>query len=466
MKRWKKLFCMAMAACLFCSVPTRAEVIVPPIPIQDQTLDQASMPQTESTIHMPQTEAQKGPGVEKTEAETSAAVQPETPILTVASIAKPEIAAQGAVLMDAATGRLLYEKNGETRYYPASITKLMTALLVIEHCNLDEVVTFSTTATTNLEEGAVSLKITTGDKLTVRQSLYALLLKSANEVANGLAEHVSGSVSGFAALMNQKAQSLGCTNTNFANPHGLNNSNHYTTPHDMARIARAAFQNDTLRQINNTLSYEIPATKLAPARTITIGHKMMYPSDSRYYPGIMGGKTGYTSLAGNTLVTGAERGGVRLIAVIMKSKSTQYTDTKALLDYGFALTATAPAQSAAAPAQPAATPTQPAAAPASGWVKDHTGWYYLKADGTRASNEWLTLDSYDYWFDSNAYMATGWRQFSNGAWYFFKPGGAMEKADWVMDQGKWFYLDSDGVMLKSAKTPDGYLVDEFGVWAS
>lgn len=368
------------------------------------------------------------------------------------NVTKPEIAAEGAVLMDAATGTVLYEKNADKAYYPASITKLMTALLVIENCNLDDTVTFSATATTNLEAGAVSLNITEGDKLTVRQCLYALLLKSANEVANGLAEHVAGSNAAFAKMMNDKAKALGCTNTNFVNPHGLNNSNHYTTARDMALIARAAFQNETLRKIDTTLSYELPATQKAGARMITMGHKMMYSTDSRYYPGIIGGKTGYTSLAGNTLVTAVEKDGVRLIAVILKSKSTHYADTKALLDYGFAVM------------KGGTGPSDVSSVPSAGWVQDGAGWYYIKTDGSRASNEWQNIDQKYYWFDSDAYMAAGWRQFSNGAWYYFKSSGAMATNCWIENHNQWFYLGADGVMLTNTTTPDGYQVDGNGVW--
>lgn len=250
-------------------------------------------------------------------------------------IQQPTVSSEGAVLMDAATGQVLYGKNQDQQFYPASITKVMTALIVLERCNLNDIVTFSAAATTNLESGAVSLGITEGDQLTVEQCLYGLLLKSANEIGNGLAEHVAGSVDAFADLMNAKARELGCKNTNFENPHGLNNENHKTTPYDMALIMRAALQNETFRRIDTTRSYEFPATKQAAARTITMGHKMMYPTDSRYYEGIIGGKTGYTSKAGNTLVTGVERNGIRLVAVIMKSQSTHYADTKAMLDYGF-----------------------------------------------------------------------------------------------------------------------------------
>ena len=219
------------------------------------------------------------------------------------SVTKPTIASEGAVLLNASTGEVLFEKNGTSRFYPASITKLMTALLTAENCALNDTVTFSKSATTNLESGAVTLNLVEGDKLTVEQCLYALMLKSANEVANGLAEHISGSVSAFADKMNARAKELGCTDTHFANPNGLNNEQHYTTPRDMALIARAAFQNPTVVKAASTLSYQIPATKKAAARTISMGHKMLYPNDSRYYQGVVAGKTGYTSKAGFRILT-------------------------------------------------------------------------------------------------------------------------------------------------------------------
>ncbi len=344
-----------------------------------------------------------------------------------ADIKQPVIQSEGAVLMDASTGTLLFSKNGETRYYPASITKLMTALLVAEKCNLSETVTFSKAATTNLESGAVTLGLTEGDKLTVEQSLYGLMLKSANEVANGLAEHVSGSVGAFSALMNARAKELGCTGTNFVNPNGLNSTSHYTTPHDMALIARAAYQNDTVKKVSSTLSYQIPATKKASARTVTMGHKMLNPGDSRYYQGVIGGKTGFTSLAGNTLVTCVEQNGVRLIAVIMKSKSIHYEDTKSLLDYGFALKAAGGTVQASS----------------QGWVQEGTKWYYKKQDGNKASNEWQNIGGVYYWFDTDSYMAA---------------------SRWVESNGKWFYMGSSGAMLKDATTPDGYRLDSSGAW--
>ena len=377
-----------------------------------------------------------------------------------ASIQQPAVEAEGAVLMDAATGNVLFSKNGDTKFYPASITKLMTALLVAENCGLDDKVTFSATATTNLESGAVSINMVEGDVMTVRQCLYALLLKSANEVGNALAEHVAGSNAKFAEMMNAKAAALGCTNTHFTNPHGLNDTNHYTTPHDMALIARAAFQNDTVKTVASTRTYTLPPTIKNPSGlTVTMGHKMLNPSDSRYYPGVIGGKTGYTSKAGNTLVTAVEKDGVRLIAVVMKSKSTHYTDTKALLDYGFELAKQQSAEGADGGSGGPGTGN-----PTSGWNQDSTGWFYIKEDGSRASNQWLKIAGEDYWFDPNAYMAVGWRKFNNGAWYYFHSSGAMAKNCWVKTNEQYFYLGSDGVMLTDTVTPDGYRVDENGIW--
>lgn len=439
-----------------------------------------------------QNTASSQPSVDTQASETVSAGQSQTTqaaVTTQSEITKPTVSSEGAVLLDAATGQVLYGKNENQQFYPASITKVMTALLVLEHCNLNDVVTFSASATTNLESGAVALGIVEGDQLTVEQCLYGLLLKSANEIGNGLAEHVAGSVSAFADMMNEKARSLGCKNTNFVNPHGLNNTEHKTTPYDMALIMRAALQNETFRKIDSTTSYKFPATKNADERTITMGHKMLYTSDSRYYEGIIGGKTGYTSKAGNTLVTGVERNGVRLVAVIMKSQSTHYADTKAMLDYGFTyyqqLTGHA-AGSVAIPAETSAntlegpagsttttstttgtttTPSVSATTTQTGWIEDSTGWYYVKEDGTLAVSEWLTLDGYDYWFDSNEYMATGWRQFTNGAWYYLRPhNGTMARNRWIEDGGAWYYLGEDGVLLTNTTTPDGYRVDENGIW--
>ena len=248
------------------------------------------------------------------------------------------ISADGGILIDADSGAILYEKNANEAYFPASITKILTALVILENCDLDETVTFSSFAVNSLEPDASILGARAGDQLSVRDCLYALLLQSANEVANALAEHCSGSIEAFAELMNKKAQSLGCTNSNFVNPSGLNNENHYTSAHDMALISQAAFANPTFVEIDATTYYDVPAGQLQQypdGWRYYAHHKMLKKNDPVYYEGIIGGKTGYTSLAGNTLVTCAERDGLRLITVILNGHQTHYTDTKALLDFGF-----------------------------------------------------------------------------------------------------------------------------------
>ena len=252
------------------------------------------------------------------------------------SVSKPAVESEGAVLYDATDGIFLYEKNADTQFYPASITKVMTALLAAENLDMDDTVTFSANAVDSVESGGTTLGITAGDTFKVSDLMYGLWLHSANEVANGLAEKISGSISAFCTKMNTRAKQLGATHTNFANPNGLNNSVHKTTPHDMALITAAAFENETVRTVAKTLHYTFPAGQSSGAYSMTMGHKMLNPSSEYYYQGFIGGKTGYTSKALNTLVSVAERNGIRLVAVVMKSNWKHYSDSKALFDYGFA----------------------------------------------------------------------------------------------------------------------------------
>lgn len=248
------------------------------------------------------------------------------------------ISADGGILMDINSGAVLFEKNSHEPYYPASITKILTALIVIENCGLDETVTFSNTAVNTLEPNSSILGARAGDTLSVRDCLYALLLQSANEVANALAEHCAGSMDAFAEKMNEKAAELGCTDSHFANPSGLNDPNHYVSAYDMALIAKAAFNNPTFVEVDSTTYYDVPAGKLKQypdGWRYYAHHRMLRRNDSLYYDGVIGGKTGYTSLAGNTLVTCAERDGMKLVAVVLNGHQTHYSDTKALFDYGF-----------------------------------------------------------------------------------------------------------------------------------
>ncbi len=255
----------------------------------------------------------------------------------------PQIYAESAVVIEASTGTILYNKDMDQVNYPASITKIMTALLTVENCAMDEVVTYSYYATHSIEVGSSSIGTTEGEELTVEESLYALLLMSANECGNGLAEHIAGSVEAFADMMNAKAAELGCTNTHFVNPHGLPDDNHYTTAHDMALILKAALQNEHFVRIAGTAKYNMRATNKDDEITYMTNHHYMiapYRGVTRYLDDtVIAGKTGYTDLAMGTLVTAAERNGMALLVVTMHTRPTGvygtplFDDTALLLDY-------------------------------------------------------------------------------------------------------------------------------------
>lgn len=247
-----------------------------------------------------------------------------------------DVQAEGAICMDLNSGTILYGKNIHEHFYPASITKILTALLVIENCDMDEEVVFSKRAVYDVEAGSSSAGYDVDDRITVKTALYALLLKSANEAANALAEHVAGSIEGFCDMMNERAAELGCTDTHFANPSGLNNEEHYTSAYDFALICKEAFANDIFLQVDGTTYYTLPASKRNPEPvTVYAHHSMLKKSNKLYYDGIIGGKTGYTSLAGNTLVTCAERENLKLVAIVLNGHQTHYEDTKQMLDFGF-----------------------------------------------------------------------------------------------------------------------------------
>lgn len=247
------------------------------------------------------------------------------------------IDSDAGIVMDANTGVVLYGKNIHETYSPASITKVLTSLIVLEHCSLDETVTFSESAVYNVESNSSSAGYDTGDTASVKDCLYALLLKSANEAANALAEHVAGSADAFAVLMNEKAAELGCQDSHFANPSGLNNEEHYVSAYDMALITRTAFENPTFAKIVETTYYKLPPNQKNPeGQGISPGNKLVKKNWPQYYrPDVLGGKTGYTSIALNTLVNGARQGDTTLITVILHSNNTQYEDTSRLLDFGF-----------------------------------------------------------------------------------------------------------------------------------
>jgi len=259
--------------------------------------------------------------------------------------ALPTVQAASAILIDATTGKVLFEKNSQEKQYPASITKLMTVLLALEKGKMSDTLTFSHEAVFGIEFGSSHIALQEGEQITLEQALYAIMVRSANEAALGVAEYISGSKEEFAKLMTARAKELGCKNTNFLNPNGLHDVNHYTCAYDMALIAKELLKfGDTFKTIMATNYYEIPPTnKQTETRYLHGQHQMMKPPSIYAYDGCEGGKTGFTNEAQNTLVTYAKRGDTELIAVVLKCHSAgHYVDSRALFDYGFANFETVP----------------------------------------------------------------------------------------------------------------------------
>jgi len=247
----------------------------------------------------------------------------------------PDISSEGAILMEVSTGTILYNKNGYEQFYPASTTKLMTALLAIEQCPLSDIVTCSYDSVHKIGWDSSRIGLVQGEQVNMEEALYAILLASANEVSYAVAEHIGGNLDGFVQMMNERAKDLGCINTNFANPHGLDDPEHYSSPYDLALIAKKLLEYPTFARISGAYYHEIPPTNLNVARPIANTHQILRRKIK--CEGVFAGKTGHTSIAGNCLVTCAERNGMTLICVIMKSPDSTvvYDDTISLLDYGF-----------------------------------------------------------------------------------------------------------------------------------
>ena len=249
----------------------------------------------------------------------------------------PDIVGECAILIEPNTGTVLYEKDPNKKMYPASITKIMTALLTLENCDMNETVVYSKKNIKSLTAEDSNIQCKVGEKMKVKDCLYALMLSSANEAATALAEHISGTTEEFAKLMNARAKQAGAKNTHFANPNGLHDDNHYVTAYDMAMIMKDAIKYPAFLDIIHSTTYTIPTNnKRKEPFTSYQRHMMIYPTSQYYDEDVIGGKTGYTDQAGKTLVTYAKRGDVSLISVVLKSNGDiVFEDTKKLLDYGF-----------------------------------------------------------------------------------------------------------------------------------
>lgn len=247
----------------------------------------------------------------------------------------PAISAQSAIVMDVDSGTVLYAKNIHEMLYPASTTKIMTCLLAVENAAMNENVEFSYDAVFGVPRDGSNMGIDVGEILPMEDCLYGILVGSANEVAAAVGEHIGGDTETFLQMMNDRAKELGCKNTNFMNANGLHDDNHYTTAYDLALIARAFFSNDYLANIANTPRVHFEPTATQPD-DFYLNNKNKLVSGEIKYEYYLGGKTGYTSDARQTLVSCAEKDGMRLVCVVMKEETPdQFNDTVTLFNYGF-----------------------------------------------------------------------------------------------------------------------------------
>ena len=249
----------------------------------------------------------------------------------------PVVSARSAILIEANTGAVLYAKNIHDKLYPASITKILTAYIARQKGNLNDMVEYSTKAVNSInwrEDANIGIK--PGEALTLEQSLYSLLVGSANECGNAIGEHISGSMEDFAVLMNETAKELGCTDSNFVTTNGIHDENHYTSVHDMALIAQKFFDDDLLCRMSNMTSYTLPVSPTLSQELLPNSKNQLFAGRKYAYENLVGSKTGYTDIARQNLVSCAQKDGLKLICVVMQDEAPmQYTDTVDLFNYGF-----------------------------------------------------------------------------------------------------------------------------------
>lgn len=251
----------------------------------------------------------------------------------------PSIYSESGIVMDMDSGAILYAKNIDDKHYPASITKVLTALVALENTEMTDTVTFAWEDISFLEYGDAHIAMKEGEEISMEEAMYGMLLASANEVSHAIGRNTAGGYDNFINMMNEKSAELGCTNSHWVNTYGLHDEEHYTSARDMALISAAAFEYEEFRTITNTYQYVIGKTNLTKQkRYVHQNHKMIRDWDSRYYEYCVGGKTGYTDQALTTLVTFATKGNRNFVAVTLRTHgggNNAYADTKKILNYAF-----------------------------------------------------------------------------------------------------------------------------------
>lgn len=396
-------------------------------------------------------------------------------------VADPGVSAPAAILVNASTNQIYYSKAINVVQPPASLVNMLTAYLLIQYKGINDTLSVSSRAVSNLEDGAATAGLRAGDTIKVSDALAAMLVKGCCDVANVVAENVGGSIENFVSLMNDTAKSFGCLQSNFVNPSGLNNDAQVTTVHDMAIIMQKATDSPTLVQYMGLGKCTLPATSHRGQLTLYSKNTIMSSGSSNFYSGIVASRMGYTSKALYTMASLMVHNNQKLIAIVLHANGSQFSDTRKLFDYAkkvqptnlYAGTtalqgistlgavtsapyATGVAANAAGVAANAAAVTVGNAVTAANaastgqWVKDNNGWYFVKVNGQRAVNEWVEVGGKRFCVDSNGYMITGWRDFSNGKTYYFDPTtGELKYNTWINLTTGSYYLQEDGSLAKA-----------------
>lgn len=394
-------------------------------------------------------------------------------------IADPGVSAPAAILVNASTNQIYYSKAINAVQPPASLVNMLTAYLLIQYKGINDTLSVSSRAVNNLEDGAATAGLRAGDTIKVSDALAAMFVKGCCDVANVVAENVAGSIENFVSLMNDTARSFGCLQSNFVNPSGLNNDAQVTTVHDMAIIMQKATDSPTLVQYMGLGKCTLPATSHRGQLTLYSKNTIMSSGSSNFYSGIVASRMGYTSKALYTMSSLMVHNNQKLIAIVLHANGSQFSDTRKLFDYAKKVQATnvtsgqtalqgistfgaitnapyatsVPANAAAANAAAVTVGNAVTAANATStgqWVKDNNGWYFVKVNGQRAVNEWVEVGGKRFCVDSNGYMITGWRDFSNGKTYYFDPTtGELKYNTWINLTTGSYYLQEDGSLAKA-----------------
>lgn len=389
---------------------------------------------------------------------------------------KPNVSAPAALVVNATTRQIYYSKDGFGQYAPSGLANLVTAYLLVSYKGLNDVLTVSASAVTGLESGANTCGLRAGDVITVKDAIGALFVKSCCDVANVVAENVAGSIPNFVNMMNQTVKNFGCVGTVFMNPSGLNNAAQITNVYDMAIIMDKVSAQPVLKPFLVLSSYALPATTGRGAKTLVTSNQLLTPGNKNYYAGIGASRMGYTSKAKYTMASEIDYNGQRLVAVVLKANGTQYTDMTRLLNFAKVACVEAQAQGNQITYNTETSQIAQAVASNQGttistgdtqgaWRQDSKGWYFVKADGNMANNEWIKQNGKMYCVDSTGYMITGWRQFSNGKFYYFEPGnGEFRHSTWVNISTGAYYLQADGSLATAEKGTTKNIVTSVGTY--